>query len=171
MHGEIVVLRLVHIAMGVFWAGAVFFFVLFVEPSVRAAGPDGFKVMLGLKQRRWLDVLPTTGALTILAGFRLYWIQSSGFTASWVNSGPGMAYAAGGVVSLIALLIGIFVVRRVAMQIFALAATLPQQPEGPARDGVMAEMGALRQRNLTAARIVGALLAVTVITMAIGRYL
>ncbi len=55
---EMVAMRLIHIGLGVFWAGAIFFIVLFLEPSVRAAGPDGARVMQGLQQRR-SDSIPT----------------------------------------------------------------------------------------------------------------
>ena len=39
------VLRAVHIASGVYWAGAIFFFVELLEPSMRASGPAGGRVM------------------------------------------------------------------------------------------------------------------------------
>ena len=53
-----VVMRTVHILLGVFWAGTFFFVVLFLEPSVRAAGLDGAKVMKGIQERRlaWMKL-------------------------------------------------------------------------------------------------------------------
>ena len=39
MHALQLVLRLVHIVFGVFWVGAAFFLAMFLEPSIRAAGP------------------------------------------------------------------------------------------------------------------------------------
>ncbi len=41
MHAVMIALRLLHILLGVFWAGTLFFIVTFLEPSVRAAGPEG----------------------------------------------------------------------------------------------------------------------------------
>ena len=41
MNWLIVVLRLLHIFAGVFWAGAVFMLTRFVMPAVAASGPEG----------------------------------------------------------------------------------------------------------------------------------
>ena len=50
--------RLLHVVLGVFWAGALIFTAVFLLPSIRDAGPDGAKVAAGLMRRRFLDVLP-----------------------------------------------------------------------------------------------------------------
>jgi hypothetical protein len=63
MNTFMITLRLVHIALGVFWAGTIFFFVMFLEPSVRAAGPDGARVMQGLQKRQFLNVMPVIAGL------------------------------------------------------------------------------------------------------------
>ena len=54
MDPVLVVLRVVHVVGGVFWAGAVLFVVHFLEPAVRDAGPDGAKVGPALQKRRYL---------------------------------------------------------------------------------------------------------------------
>jgi hypothetical protein len=54
----LLVLRVVHVVGGVFWAGAILFVVHFLEPAVRDAGPDGARVMQALQKRRYLDVMP-----------------------------------------------------------------------------------------------------------------
>ena len=41
--------RIVHIGLGVFWAGTIFFFVFLLEPSVRSVGPQGGLVMKALQ--------------------------------------------------------------------------------------------------------------------------
>jgi uncharacterized membrane protein len=33
-----IILRLIHILSGIFWVGTAFFFVLFFEPTIKAAG-------------------------------------------------------------------------------------------------------------------------------------
>ena len=61
-----ILLRIVHIGFGVFWAGTIFFFVLLLEPSLRGAGPAAGPVMGGLIARGYLTILPAAAALTIL---------------------------------------------------------------------------------------------------------
>ena len=80
MHAVMIVLRLVHILLGVFWAGTLLFVATFLEPSLRAAGPEGGRVMQRLLQRRYLDIMPVIAALTIATGLILYWVVSGGLT-------------------------------------------------------------------------------------------
>lgn len=56
-------LRLVHITLGVFWAGTIFFVVLFLAPSVRAVGPDGARAMKALQQRHFMNVMPLVASV------------------------------------------------------------------------------------------------------------
>ena len=62
------ILRLLHILTGVFWAGTIFFMVSYLEPSARAAGPDAAKVMGNIQKRGLMTVLPIMALLTILSG-------------------------------------------------------------------------------------------------------
>ena len=170
MNMEMVVLRLIHIGGGVFWAGAIFFIVFFLEPSVRAAGPDGAKVMQGIQQRKLLIILPVVAALTILSGVALYWRVSVGFNTDWMASRIGASLTTGAVASIVAFLIGVFVMRASTLEAGRLAAKA-QQSEGEAQTALMARVQALRLRARTSARWVAALLVVAVATMAVGRYL
>ena len=164
-----IAMRLVHIVLGVFWAGTLFFFVTFLEPSLRAAGPNGAPVMQGLVKRGYLNILPAIAGLTILSGLVLYWRLSGGLTPGWVTSRYGMSLTVGGVASLIAFAIGVLVMRRAALRIGSLAATL-QSAEGAAREEIMAGIQSLQVRARVSARWVAALLAVAVAAMAVARY-
>ena len=82
----ITVLRLIHILCGVYWAGTVFFFVTFLEPTIRSLGPDGGKVMIRLFERGYLKLLPIFAVVTVLSGLWLLWILSSGFDASYMRT-------------------------------------------------------------------------------------
>jgi hypothetical protein len=166
-----IILRLVHITLGVFWAGTIFFFVTFLEPSVREAGPDGARVMQGLQKRHYLNFMPLIAGLTILSGIVLYWRVSAGFASAWITSPVGLGLTVGAVASLVAFTIGVFGMRRAALGAASKGATLQQTPEGEAREALMAEIQALRQRARTSARWVAVLLAVAVATMAVARYL
>lgn len=147
--------RLLHIVVGVFWAGAIFFNALLLAPAIQDAGPDGGKVMGALARRGMLTVMPALGIVTILSGFWLYWIVSAGFNPDYMGSRPGMAYGFGMVTSLVALGIGLLVMRP---SILKIATAEPAQAL------------VLRRRAAAAGRWVAVFVALAVITMAIGRY-
>ncbi|MFQ6046854.1 MAG: hypothetical protein ACE5PT_10950 [Gemmatimonadales bacterium] len=164
------VMRLIHIGLGVFWAGTIFFFVIFLEPSVREAGPDGAKVMQGLFKRHYLNVMPVVAALTILSGFVLYWRLSGGMNATWIGSDYGLSLTVGGAAAIVAFVIGLFGMRRAALRAAALGAELQQAAEGARREKLMAEAQAQRNRARKSAHWVAGFLAVAVISMAVARY-
>jgi len=166
-----ILLRLIHILCGVFWAGTLIFVVTFLEPSVRAAGPEGARVMQALLRRHYLNIMPVIAALTILSGLDLLRRVSGGFHPSWFGSAPGLTLTAGSVVSVIAFAIGVFVMRPATLRIGGLMAEAAAAPEGPPRDAIVARAQALRRRSSLAARWVASLLAIAVVTMAIARYL
>ncbi len=170
MNAEMIVLRLLHIGLGVVWAGAIFFFVLFLEPAVRAAGPDGAKVMKGIQQRHYMTILPVIAGLTILTGLVLFMRISAGRAAEWAASPVGMGYSIGGLAAIIAFVIGVFVMRRSALRAGRLSAEM-QAAEGDARAALQARVQALQGRATASARWVAVLLAFSVGAMAIARYL
>ena len=170
MDGLSVSLRLIHILCGVYWAGTIFFFSTYLEPTVRNLGPDGGKVMVKLFERGYLTVLPIVAALTLVSGFWLLWIVSAGFDSAWMGSVMGVALSTGGVVATIAFLFGVAVMRPAALRIWAIARQLPGVTDEATRNARMAEMQQLRVRTGFAARIVFALLLVAVALMASARY-
>lgn len=166
-----IALRLLHIVLGVFWAGTLIFIATFLNPAVRAAGPDGGRVMLRLQERGLLNIMPVVAAFTILSGLALYWRVSGGLQDVWVASRLGIAFAIGGVASIVAFVIGVFVMRSAALRVATLVPGLEQLPEGPARQARQAEIQLLRQRAAAATRWVAGFLAIAVVTMAVARYL
>jgi uncharacterized membrane protein len=166
----LIVLRIVHVAGGVFWAGAILFVVHFLEPAVRDAGPDGAKVMQALRKRRYLEVVPTVAALTLLSGFALYWRTFGRLHPGPGASGPELALSLGGFASLVAFVIGVTLLRPSALRIGALGAELAQAP--PERRAALGEdIGRLRLRMRKSGRWVAVLLSVAILSMAVGRYL
>ena len=170
MDPVIVTMRLLHVVLGVFWAGSLIFFAMFLVPSVRDAGPDGAKVMAALQRRRFLDVMPVVAALTILSGLWLYWRMSGGFNWAWITSSTGLALGIGGVIAVVAFGIGVDVMRPAALRAGAIAKQMATSPEGPDRDAQLAQVQQLRQRSAKAGRVVAALLFVTTALMAVARY-
>ena len=167
----IIILRLVHIGLGVFWAGAMLFVVIFLEPSVREAGPDGAKVMQGIMRRRYLNWMPLFAGLTIFSGLALLHRASVGFNGVWIASPVGLGYTTGGVAAILAFIIGVFVMRRSVLKAAGLNAALQKTPDDPSRDATMAVIQALRHRARIAGRWVAGLLSIAVVTMAVARYL
>ena len=161
--------RLLHIGLGVFWAGTMIFNALYLVPAIRDAGPEGAKVGANLLRSGFLNVMPVVASLTILSGLWLYWKASAGFDRTYMGSGAGMAYGIGAVTAIIALGFGVHVVRASMLKAFALgqAAASMQSPE---KETQLAAAQALRTRAAKAGRVVAALLTITVIAMAIGRY-
>jgi hypothetical protein len=167
----VVTLRLLHIVLGAFWAGTLIFFALFLVPSVRDAGPDGAKVMAALLRRRFLDVMPMVAALTILSGIWLYWRLSGGFTNAWVTSPSGLALGIGGVLAIVAFVVGVGIMRPASLRAAALAKQAATSPEGPERSAQLEIVQQLRSRGVKAGRVVAALLALVTALMAVARYL
>ena len=166
-----VTLRLLHIVLGVFWAGTLIFVATYLVPSVREVGPDGVKVMGAIVRRRFLDVMPAVAAVTIVSGLWLYWLLSGGFNLNWVMSPMGLALGIGGVLAIIAFTIGVIVMRPATLHAGAIARQMGSAPEGPERDSMQQQVKQLRMRSATAGRAVAVLLFLTTALMAVARYL
>jgi hypothetical protein len=171
MDSLIVGLRLIHIVGGVYWAGTIFFFVTFLEPSLRSLGPEGGKVMIRFFERGFLRLIPVVATLTLLSGLWLLWIFSSGFDSRYMGSAVGIAFSTGGLFAIVAYVVGLTVMRPAGARIWEIARSLPVATDESARNLLTAEMGRLRAQTGLAARTVFALLVIAVALMAIARYL
>ena len=169
MVATMIVLRIIHVGCGVFWAGTLIFNALFLEPSVRAAGPEGGKVMQAIIQRGFLNVMPVVAFLTIASGTTMYWVVDPTFRM-WMYTGWHFTLAFGGVIAIVAFLLGVFVMRPSVLKAGALAQGVAALPEGTERQARMAEVQRLRKRAAVAGRVVATLLAVAVLAMAVARY-
>ncbi len=162
--------RVVHITMGVFWAGAMVFNAIFLFPAIRDAGPDGAKVAAGLTQRKFMDVMPFVAILSLLSGFYLIWRASIGAAPGYMGTGPGMAYSIGMLASLVAFAVGITVARPSMIKAGDLAQSIGSAAPAD-RDRIMKEAQALRVRAAAGGVVVAWLLGATTIVMAVARYL
>lgn len=169
MEPMLISMRLAHILLGVFWAGTLIFNALFLIPAIRDAGPDGAKVGANLMRLRFLEIMPASATITVLSGLWLYWYASAGFQPAYMSSGPGMSYGIGGVTAILALGLGVGIMRPAMLR----AADIARRAAAldPAeRDAQMATAQRLRLRAAATGRIVAALLVITVAAMAVGRY-
>ena len=167
----LIVARLLHVLLGVFWAGTLIFTAYFLVPAIAEAGPDGAKVMAGVQRRRFMDVMPVVALLTILSGLWLYWKISGGFDHHWMHTPTGLAYGIGGVLAIMAFGIGIGVMRPAMKRVGGLAAGAAQEPDPAKRERMMGEVAGLRRRSATAGSLVATLLTIATALMGVARYL
>ena len=166
----LILIRLIHILFGVFWAGTAMFNAIFLIPAVRALGPAGGPVMQEIAGKRKLPVFFfVSGLLTVLSGFGLYWHDSAGFTNGFMRSASGMTFGFGAVLALVAVLLGIFVVTPAAMRTGKLGAAIAAGGKPPTPEQA-AEMRQLQAKLGKMAVVAAGLLTLTTIAMAVGRY-
>lgn len=169
MNWEIVILRLVHIIGGVFWAGSSFVFAGFIEPTARRGGPEGGRFVQRLAtQTPYSLVLGVAALLTTLAGAWLFWLDSGRLNPAWLGTGTGLALTLGGAAGIGAAMIGFAVQFRSTSRLKALAGEIT----GGAPSASQAqELNLLQGRLRAGGRWLAALLAVAVVAMASARYL
>jgi hypothetical protein len=89
----LIVFRIVHIMAGVAWAGSVFLFVVFVQPTSAAIGPAAGPFMQELLGRRKVvNGMLWLAAFTIGGGVFLYWHDWQAFGGSETGSAHGSAW-------------------------------------------------------------------------------
>lgn len=164
----LLVLRLVHILLGVFWAGTVFFTTFFLNPAMTEAGPDGAKVGAALQRRRFMNIMPPVAGLTILSGLGLYW-RVYGFAPDFMRSGRGMVLGLGATAAIIGFVVGIAVLRPAMVRSGALMQSAAQAPPAE-RQALLAQAQLLRTRANSASKVVAWLLILGVAGMALARY-
>ena len=165
----LVVLRLVHVVAGALWVGFALFMSFFLGPALAQVGPEGGKVMAALQRRGIMTVLPLLAILTMIAGLWLYWIRSGGLQPAYVHSASGAVFGMGGLLAIIAFVLGMTVSRPAMMRVGALMQTLPSlSPEE--RERQMATIGQLRARGARMTVVVAWLLLLATFCMAIARY-
>lgn len=167
----VLVLRLLHIILGVFWAGAIFFLVLFLAPALGRVGPEGRKVMAQLDRARFFEVMPLVALVTILSGAWLMWIGSGGFRPLYFTSRWGLTLTAGAIAAIVAFGVGTAIMRPTSKRLLALGPRVAAAPSDDERERLGAEVGALRRRARTASLWVAGLLLIAVVAMAGARYL
>jgi hypothetical protein len=165
----LIILRLLHISCGVFWAGATIYLSAFVAPAVNAAGPEGGKFMQQLARTNKLPMVMTiTSTITILAGVLLIWKLSGGFQYEWMVTTNGLILSAGALLTIIAYLEGLFVTRPNALRTNILGRQIGSGQPTPEK---AQQLGIYGRKIIAANNIAAILLAAAVIAMSISRYL
>jgi hypothetical protein len=170
MDALLILSRVVHVGLGVFWVGALVFNTVFLMPSMQEAGPDAAKVAAGLMKRRFMEILPAAAVFTILSGLYLFWRLSGGFSADYIATPAGTTYVVGGALAVVGFGYGVAVIRPSMLRAAALTqAAMTGAPEERGR--TLAEAQALRVKAAKAGQWVMLLLVGTTIAMAVARYL
>lgn len=164
----IIVLRIVHIVTGVFWAGSVFLLVSYLAPTFKAVGPDAGKVFAELRRRKLFERLPMVAGLTIISGFWMFALMSQ--NGDWARGPEALVLGVGAIAAIIGLLIGVFVMRANTLKAADLMQTVGPMPAGADKDAKMAQVQAMRGKATMGGRLTATLLLIAVIAMAIARY-
>lgn len=170
MNWLLVVLRLLHIFAGVFWAGSVFTVARFVLPLAATLGAEGQRFMRRLTLERGLTrAMIASGTVTILAGLALLWNDSGGFQRAWMGSGMGVVLSIGGLSALGALTSGIQAAVAVS-RLGRLGDAIQAQGGPPSAEqaALLQQFGAKLPR---ASRATAIQLAIAVVCMAVARYI
>lgn len=169
MNFLMVILRLIHIFSGVFWAGTSFFNLAFLTNTVNATGDEGRKVFQHLVfKTRFAVTMLTLALLTFLSGLLMYW-RLSGFRASYLTTGYGLVLTLGAIAGLLALGAGYGMQYRVIQKMKALRAEI-EAGGGPPSSEQMAKMQSLAQSAATGARVTTTFLVLALIGMSVAQY-
>jgi uncharacterized membrane protein len=167
---SMLILRSIHILFGIFWVGTALFFVLFFDPTIKAAGPAGGMVMGRLILTRFPLMMALSSILTVGIGFLMYFFDSHGFQFNWISTPPGIALTIGSVAGILAFLLGLTVEMPTTNRMAAIQKEIQTvgQPTSPAQ---MEELHALQERMTIASRWAAVLMVIAVLGMTMAREL
>lgn len=161
--------RIAHVLFAAIWIGAVVFTTFFVMPSLGEIGPAGAPFMQAMIRRKLHVFMASLGGLTVVTGLYLYYRFTGGFDPALSGTRGAMVFGTGGILGIIALVIGGAVIGRNMKKIGELTDRLATAP--PADRAVLGgEIAAAQARAGTGSRIVVALLVIAISLMAIGHY-
>ena len=168
----VLLFRLIHVTAGVWWAGSVFLFVVFVQPSAKAIAPAGTPLMMELVGKRKMPTrLLELAGVTILAGLVLYWIDwhDAASLGAFAKQGRGLGITLGALSGITAFLIGLFATRPTADRFMALAGEVAASG-GPPSPEVGQQLQRLQAKLTTLAKVNLAFVTIAVICMGTARY-
>ncbi|HEX4562590.1 MAG TPA: hypothetical protein VH113_12220 [Gemmatimonadales bacterium] len=164
-----VILRFIHIVLGVLWVGSVFAMTIVVAPGMKELGLPLDPLMRTLAHKKFPQMMMAFGGLTVLAGLALMWVLSRGNSAAFFDSPFGHTISLGGLCAILALVLGGSIQRPAMEKAGRIQADLKNNPP-KGDDPRVAEVARLQARVVGVGKIVFALLLVAVTCMAIARY-
>ena len=171
MDWYMVVLRILHILAGVFWVGAAFVTILFLQPTAREIGPAAGPFMAHLAgKKRLVDWVLRAAGLTILAGALMYWRVTDGLDPDLIGTAPGVALTIGALCAIAAFTLGLSIVRPTIMATLATGREVAEGGGQPTPEQ-QARLQTLSKRGKDVGMVIVPLLIVAVVGMASARYL
>jgi uncharacterized membrane protein len=165
----VLVLRLVHVLAGVFWAGGVIMMAYFIEPAVKATGPEGSKFMQRLSGGRFTPLMAIAAPANVIAGLLLYIKDSAGFRIEWILTPSGIGFTIGAISGLVAFVIGFFVTRPTIETLGALGKEIQAAGKPPTSEQ-LTKLHGLQEKLTTASLQSAIFIVITLISMATARY-
>jgi len=162
--------RVLHVLLAVFWAGAVFSTMLFFDPAMREAGTEGGKVMGILQRRGFSNAMMAAGGLTILSGLWLFWRMSGHFAPDYMGTPGGIMLSIGMLAGILILIVGMAVTRPTAKRLSELAGRVAAGGGQPSPEEA-AELARLGARMGVVLKVIGVLMLVAVVTMTLGPHI
>ena len=165
-----IVVRLIHVVVGMVWGGTIVFVAAFLLPTFRAVGPAAAPIMGHLVERKRMPMYLMAGVLlTVLSGLMLYWNDAAGFHSEWMKSGPARTFGAGGVLAIIVAIMGMAINAPTARKLGALGEAVRVEG-GPPSAAQVAEMQRLQGRLAGAMKAAAVLVVAAMALMAVARY-
>jgi hypothetical protein len=164
------VIRALHVLTGALWVGVAVFSAWWLVPLAKDLGPDAGKVTASLQRRGYIVAVPVIALTGILSGLWLYWRFTGGFSPDASRTPAAMIFGTGGMLAILAFLVGVIVIRPAMARATAMAREAAGSTNENDRRRLMAAAEALRGRAGTAGSLVAVLLVLTVILMSIAHY-
>ena len=166
MNTEFVVLRLIHIVFGVFWAGTAIFLATILEPRLRKAGPQVMQPVMGALMPILSPAMMFAGTVTIVFGIVLTLRLRSGHLDTFFDTGWGVAILIGFIVSVGGFASGI-ITSMTGKRLANLGASIAGREPTPEE---MAQIQKLGKRLTMLTRTSAVMVTIAVGTMAAARF-
>ena len=167
----LLILRVIHITTGVFWAGAAIMLAYFLLPATAASGPEGSRVMRQLAMtNNFPMVMNVAAVLNILSGLMLYDSMSNHFQAEWIHSTHGMTLTIGGLAALVAFFMGFTINRPAGMRMAEIGKAIAASGGKP-NESQAAEMAAIGKKLTKTTKRIAVFLIIAVLTMSMAKYI
>ena len=161
-----VVLPLLHIVFGVFWAGSALFLALILEPRLRVLGPAVQRPAMGAIARVMGPAMGISGLITIVAVLTLYFKLDRGGFDRFLSDGWGWAIFIGFLASIAAYAAGI-TAGVLSSRMANLGRAIEGHPPTPEEGG---QIQRLSSRLVLSGRVTAGLLLIAVGAMASARF-
>lgn len=165
----LIFLRIIHIFCAVFWVGFALININFIQPTVKALGPDGQKFMQHLSQKtKLLNTVYTAATLTVLSGVGIYWIVT-GFSLDFIASGYGIVLTSASIAGIIGWFIAVFIVRSIFSTMKVIGGQIIASANPPTSEQT-GQMQALAVRLAVVGKIAVTFMILALVGMSFARY-